>query len=79
MPKMEPLPENEVKGVEIDIRTQILQAGSNVSRVVELLNQNYNDRTETPQTLNRQINQGIVPAWKERRIATVLGKKVVWQ
>ena len=79
MPKMEPLPEQEVKSVEIDIRTQILQAGSNVAKVVELLNQTYSDRTETPQTLNRQINQGIVPAWKERRIAAVLGKKVVWE
>lgn len=79
MPKIEPVPEIEIKNTEIDIRTQITAAGSNVAKVVELLNQNYGDRLETPQTLNRQIRQGIIPAWKERRIAAVLGKSVVWE
>jgi hypothetical protein len=78
MPKIEPVPEAEIEAVELDIRLKIMKAGSNVTKVADLLNKTYPDRVENKQTLNRQINQGILPAWKERRIATVLGYNVTW-
>lgn len=78
MPKIEPIPDTESKELELDIRSKIVRAGLNVSKVAELLNKNYSDRKENKQTLNRQINQGILPAWKERRIAKLLGYTVAW-
>ena len=78
MPRIEPVPTDEIEAVELDIRLKIMKAGSNVTKVVELLNKNFPDRIENKQTLNRQINQGILPAWKERRIAQILGYSVAW-
>ena len=78
MPKIKPIPDTESKELELDIRSKIVRAGLNVSKVAELLNENYSDRKENKQTLNRQINLGILPAWKERRIAKLLGYSVIW-
>lgn len=78
MPKIEPIPDTEAKELELDIRSKIIRAGLNVSKVAELLNETYSDRKENKQTLNRQINQGILPVWKERRIAKLLGYTVTW-
>lgn len=78
MPKKEPISDVESKELELDIRSKIVRAGLNVSKVADLLNENYSDRKENKQTLNRQINLGILPAWKERRIAKLLGYSVIW-
>jgi len=78
MPKMEAIPEIEAREIELEIKKQIAGAGSNVSDTVRRLNEQY-ETMDTPQTVTRQLKQGILPFWKVLRIANVLGYEIVWK
>ena len=78
MPKMDAVPEEEAREIELEIKKQIAGAGSNVSDAVRQINEKYGT-ADTPQTVTRQLKQGIIPYWKLLRIADVLGYEIVWK
>ncbi|MEN6568046.1 MAG: hypothetical protein ABFC57_17315 [Veillonellales bacterium] len=78
MPKTEAIPEEEARKIELEIKKQIAGVGSNVSDTIRQLNEKYGT-ADTPQTVTRQLKQGIIPFWKVLRIADVLGYKITWE
>lgn len=79
MPKMDAIPSEEAEAIERYIKSQVALAGSTLRKVAEKMNEKYTERTETPPNITRQLKGGTMPAWKERRIADVLGYEVVWK
>lgn len=78
MPKIDAIPDTEAREIEFEIKKHIAGAGSNVSNAVRRINEKFNT-VDTPQTVSRQLKQGIIPFWKVLRIADVLGYEIVWR
>lgn len=78
MPKMDAVPEHEAQEIEREIKKELAGAGSNVSDAVRRINETFGTN-DTPQTVTRQLKQGIMPHWKVRRIAAALGYELVWK
>lgn len=78
MPKTDAIPEIEAQEIEREIKKELAGAGSNVSDAVRKINEMFGTN-DTPQTVTRQLKQGILPHWKARRIAAALGYEIVWK
>ena len=78
MPKMDAVPEEEAREIELEIKREVAGVGSNISDTVRQMNEQY-ATTDTPQTITRQLKQGNIPYWKVRRIANVHGLELVWK
>ncbi|CVK18439.1 hypothetical protein [Sporomusa sphaeroides] len=78
MPKMDAVPEYEAQEIEREIKKELAGAGSNVSDAVRRINEMFGTN-DTPQTVTRQLKQGILPHWKLRRIAAALDYELVWK
>ena len=78
MPKIDAIPDEDAREIEFELKKQIAGAGSNVSDTVRKINELYGT-VDTPQTVTRQLKQGIIPFWKVLRIANVLGYEIIWR
>lgn len=78
MPKMDSVPGEEARKIELEIKKQITGVGSNVSDTIRQLNEKHGT-VDTPQTVTRQLKQGNIPFWKVLRIADVLGYEIFWR
>ena len=69
----------EGEAVRNEIKAMLAYNKISVRSLVDRLNEEYDDVKEYVNTLNNQINAGTLPAWKERRIARLLGYRVIWK